>query len=682
MSKGYIDKRMGGRFRDRDVNADGTGGGGLTIQQIQDLINNSSINWNQLTGSPTTNTELKNYIDSLLELIALNQFNANEQITQEMKDYFDTLLSHLTITSSQITDLDSINQAFKTYIDNQLSELTSYINQLILGNTYTDALKQYIDNAIANLKTSLEQLIANTVNTEIQNYIDQITNINGEATRLISGTITWIQNLDFQVSPLVYQILNRRAESAERLLTLPPSLNVNPVFAVIYGDIFGNIGWVFGIPSPAPAIPRVADSTQIALLTVYIPALGTSPAPDPNGETHIIETEVIYDENIEWATANTAQLGIDVNLVATNEPAIGTKHISLIFTGATGTMERGELISAPAKSEGLAYRVDADIPAEGTIDFLTADLFPDHNTDYIKDGIRHLVYYKALSRTAIGFNLISKDNGSSSRLRVSNMTTGMMSVPNLSFYAEISSVLTLQAHLNGVTAGNYSMEVSGFKRYDQQYQESIAANKIADATSISFTRAAAINADKGTISLSLKTTAPWLSTTGLLFEFYDATKNVGIISMLPGNMLGFNPANTNDYQRITLPISVSQLKTLVIRPVNAWGNGALYIDNVILQTGVQSIKETDKYVKFVGFNTETRILTIRRSCDLEDITVTIPETAQLQPDFTQADNQAKDYIKNKPTLGTIASKDFWTGTAAAYAAIGAKDANTIYHIEE
>jgi len=33
-------------------------------------------------------------------------------------------------------------------------------------------------------------------------------------------------------------------------------------------------------------------------------------------------------------------------------------------------------------------------------------------------------------------------------------------------------------------------------------------------------------------------------------------------------------------------------------------------------------------------------------------------------------------------LGTIALKDFWTGTATAYTALGTYDANTIYHIEE
>ena len=54
----------------------------------------------------------------------------------------------------------------------------------------------------------------------------------------------------------------------------------------------------------------------------------------------------------------------------------------------------------------------------------------------------------------------------------------------------------------------------------------------------------------------------------------------------------------------------------------------------------------------------------------------------VQSDYTQADTGADDYIKNKPTLGSIASKDFWTGTQVQYDALGSYDSDTIYFIIE
>lgn len=57
-------------------------------------------------------------------------------------------------------------------------------------------------------------------------------------------------------------------------------------------------------------------------------------------------------------------------------------------------------------------------------------------------------------------------------------------------------------------------------------------------------------------------------------------------------------------------------------------------------------------------------------------------TSQIQSDWTQATNTALDYIKNKPTLGSISPKGYWSGTLAAYTALGTYDANTIYFIEE
>lgn len=55
------------------------------------------------------------------------------------------------------------------------------------------------------------------------------------------------------------------------------------------------------------------------------------------------------------------------------------------------------------------------------------------------------------------------------------------------------------------------------------------------------------------------------------------------------------------------------------------------------------------------------LATVATSGDYNDLTnkPTIP-AAQIQSDWTQSDNTVADFIKNKPTLGTAAGKDFTT----------------------
>lgn len=684
--KAYVDKLMGGRVRDKDEVSLNVDAGSVTRQYIQELINSSSINWSQIIGGPTTNTELKQYIDSLLELITLNQFEADQLITQEMKNYFATLLQNLTITTSQITDLDSINQEFKTYIDGQITTLTNYINQLVLGDTYTTQLKQYIDTAITNLKTVLESLIQTTVNTEVKNYIDQVVNVKGEATRLISGSVTWLQNLDFLVSPLVYQILNQRVESPEKTLTIPANVAANPMFALIVADIFGNVTYILGTPAPSPAFPLINSSTQILITPVYIPANSNAPGVDPGGETGTIVTTVIYDENIEWQTGKTEEAGVAIDLADTTDPAHGTKAIKMTVSGGASVYERAALISAAQNQPGISFPVPQTLIDSFTVDLAT--IFPDHKTDSLVNGIRHLVYYNYKNASRIMAHLISRTTGISYRLSFLGYTTETYNAAGL-FSVDIPKIITFRSvHAAGypswipVPAGDYDLLVEGFTRNDQQYNVTAAPLVQPSAAMVSFTAPAAVNAKGGNISLSLKTAAPWLSSTGLLLELYNAAVKVGVLAMLPGSLNGFNPDNT-DYQRITLPIADfnptgDMVTKLVIRPVNAWPNADFFVDNVTLQTGIKTAPEVDKYVESIALDANG-LFTLKQTGKESDKTAQFAKVAKTG---SYNDLGDRPTIPTIPTVGSIASHDYWTGTAAAYAAINPKLANTIYFVEE
>jgi hypothetical protein len=70
-SRIHIDKLMGGVVRDKDGSNSLTGiPEGMTLEQyIQDLFNNATFNWSQITGDPSVNQDLINYLNSLIEQI-------------------------------------------------------------------------------------------------------------------------------------------------------------------------------------------------------------------------------------------------------------------------------------------------------------------------------------------------------------------------------------------------------------------------------------------------------------------------------------------------------------------------------------------------------------------------------------------------------------------------------------
>lgn len=112
----------------------------------------------------------------------------------------------------------------------------------------------------------------------------------------------------------------------------------------------------------------------------------------------------------------------------------------------------------------------------------------------------------------------------------------------------------------------------------------------------------------------------------------------------------------------------------------------------------------DYYVTALTFDTDTRILTATRSEGLPDLTVEIPgggednyvnaasaaaQSSGSVPAVTNTNNVLKLLFERTGSLadlqillGSMAAKKFWVGTEAEYNAIGTKDSDTIYHIEE
>ncbi len=752
-SRIHIDKLMGGVVRDKDGSNSLTGiPEGMTLEQyIQDLFNNATFNWSQITGDPSVNQDLINYLNSLIEQINRNIIETGELITNDMKSYIQNLLNHLTITWEQIIGSPAFNEDFKTYIDNLVQELTNQFNEIIgspvtneqllqlleqykqdilnaihefiEGETVTTELKQYIDNLLQNIQTQLNELINSTnlnetilnelqeqisnieqviqnihegdvISQEYKDYIDQqfqdiydtinqitegnhiteqisqyiddrlteitealqqfisnyitnniddivneIVNINGESTRLISGFVAWEQNLDFFVSALVYQILNKRYTSpgAEKL-TIPANTTNNPVFAVIYADIFGQVGYILGTPSPYPFVPHVNETTQIELTTVYIPANSNEPGSDPGEETGEITEIVIYDENQEWDTSKTEETNVSINLESTQSPAKGLKHILVeIDPGISGGFENLGLKTTTEKVEKKTNTAGTGAVVTQDILIPLKNFFPDANTDRIEGDIRTLVWYSIQVSDITGY-AVSRETGIKYNLTCSNIRTEQLSAEDVGVLVDGATLCNMshQPFPGNMIIYDVYLKIK-YTRFEQSFRVSTSGLLTVQNASMAFDAPAPVNAKGGTIKASLKTSSELIEASTLLFEIYNDNKKTGSLALNGDRFFGFNRSNT-EYQRIFIPISAFNptdynLSKLVIRILSTWTETSLCIDNIVLQTGINEENETDRYVSAMTFDQQAKTLILKRTAGLPELVVEIPypDAAQGEP---------------------------------------------------
>lgn len=414
------------------------------------------------------------------------------------------------------------------------------------------------------------------------NWLIENRNLNPDSTRLIDGSYYWIENLDFQFEPLIYEILGQRVQSVAQKVTIPANVSADPMFALIYGDIFGNLGYILGTPAPDPAIPLVGPATQIALVPVYIDGLGTQPATPP-------ATEIIYDENVEWATAKTEETGLTINLADTTNPAANLKNIKIAFAGAAG----GAWISQNQVVSSFTAHTEINIPVEtNLVDIPVSALSAQHKTDTIIGTTRRLSWLNWMKLNQVKITLTDLiDPNNVYRLNPqTGYPTENFTVAALGFSVVVPQ--TLSGSYNGnIPAGDYQLIVENLTTYDQYFTQAAAETFAPTAAKIAFTRTAPIDVTGGNIKLSMFGSADWLANTALLFELWNGTAQVGSLTILPGNLRGFNPALAQ-HQQIILSVAdfhptSNVITALTIRPLNSWPNNSdFYIDNIVLQAAI------------------------------------------------------------------------------------------------
>jgi hypothetical protein len=161
------------------------------------------------------------------------------------------------------------------------------------------------------------------VNEIINNFYNYYTTVVNSASKIISGSVVWDTGLIYNSTNIFYTIngVNYLAPATTRTLSpSDPSLSRIDLF---YVDIYGNLGVAEGEFAENPTSP-ILTPDQLEVMLVLIPAGATEPS-------NAGDVEKIYDENVEWTTSSTNDTDVSVDFASTDNPANGSKRISVLF---------------------------------------------------------------------------------------------------------------------------------------------------------------------------------------------------------------------------------------------------------------------------------------------------------------------------------------------------------------
>jgi hypothetical protein len=159
------------------------------------------------------------------------------------------------------------------------------------------------------------------IQSDVDSLADAPNDLYGGALKY--GTVTWIEDLDFEVSDCGYIIAGVDYTSSATSITLDAADATHPRIDVIYVDADGLVGEIAGTPAADPAKPEIDENTQLELTFITVAANAT----EPSGSSAID----LYLENAgdpaEWDATETTSTA-RITLADTTDPYSGTKHIT------------------------------------------------------------------------------------------------------------------------------------------------------------------------------------------------------------------------------------------------------------------------------------------------------------------------------------------------------------------
>jgi hypothetical protein len=150
---------------------------------------------------------------------------------------------------------------------------------------------------------------------------------------IVGGIVSWMDNLNFVISPSAYYINGELYTVSTETVTLSAADATHSRIDIIVVDTLGQVVVVEGVAAANPQKPTPDPETQIELTQILVPAGATEP-----GGT--ITNTIIYDENIEWTGSS---VGVTVDFNSAVAPFRGvvcadvgsiTDNNTIVFTGA------------------------------------------------------------------------------------------------------------------------------------------------------------------------------------------------------------------------------------------------------------------------------------------------------------------------------------------------------------
>lgn len=233
-------------------------------------------------------------------------------------------------------DLDLSSVDWWKYFD--VSGDSIFVNGVITDNTLLGTGTVYetlgVDTTIIATKTDLDDYVtdvyavqdsvfpiehvyySNNVDTT---FVTSIPKPNGIVT---GGYVSWIENLDFNVTPSAYYLNGTLYTTSSTDLTLDAADATYDRIDIIVIDTTETAFVIDGVAAESPQKPTVDPTCQIELTQVLVQAGETVPAG--------VVSDFIYSENAEWTVSD---VGTTTNPASTTSPYRGTYCIDV--TGLT-----------------------------------------------------------------------------------------------------------------------------------------------------------------------------------------------------------------------------------------------------------------------------------------------------------------------------------------------------------
>lgn len=174
------------------------------------------------------------------------------------------------------------------------------------------------------------------------------------STRLIDGSVLWIELLEFLVTDTVYKIWGQLFATTATTVYLDAADPDHDRLDMICVNTDQEVIVLKGVAAENPAAPIPDPYTQLELTTVLVKAGATAPE---------INSVQVYDENIEWATSNLIADGgtTSCDFESTVYPVVNTKCILITKTGDDGIKKLEVYFNGPDTTLGedanLSFRL-------------------------------------------------------------------------------------------------------------------------------------------------------------------------------------------------------------------------------------------------------------------------------------------------------------------------------------